>query len=79
MRTRAGAAPHGVYSDGVNTRTVTADAGLEPVDGSEALAALTAAAAELEAQQQPAWPDTAALAEVIETLASYPPLVFAVE
>ena len=79
MRTRAGAPHSDVYADGVNTRTVSADAGLEPVDGSEALAALTAAAAELEAQQQPAWPDTAALAEVIETLASYPPLVFAGE
>ena len=51
-----GGAPGDVYADGVNTRTVTADAGLEPVDGSEALAALTAAAAELEAQQQPPGP-----------------------
>ena len=58
---------------------VTADVGLEPVDGSEALAALTAAANELEATQQPNWPDTAALTEVIETLETYPPLVFAGE
>ncbi|KJK10395.1 phospho-2-dehydro-3-deoxyheptonate aldolase [Terrabacter sp. 28] len=79
MRTRAGSVRGGVYACGVNMRTVTADVGLEPADGSEALAALTAAATELEAQQQPAWPDTAALAEVIETLASYPPLVFAGE
>jgi 3-deoxy-7-phosphoheptulonate synthase len=48
-------------------------------DGAEALAALTAAASELEAAQQPSWPDTAALTEVIETLKSYPPLVFAGE
>ncbi|HET9634271.1 MAG TPA: 3-deoxy-7-phosphoheptulonate synthase, partial [Terrabacter sp.] len=79
MRTPAGAAACGVYACGVNTRSVTADVGLAPGDGSEALAALTAAASELEAAQQPAWPDTAALAEVIETLASYPPLVFAGE
>src|SRR5690242_6194969 len=79
MRTPAGGTRSGVYAYGVNTRTVTADVGLAPGDGSEALAALTAAASELEAAQQPAWPDTAALAEVIETLASYPPLVFAGE
>jgi 3-deoxy-7-phosphoheptulonate synthase len=48
-------------------------------DGTEALAALTAAATELDAAQQPSWPDTAALTEVIETLKSYPPLVFAGE
>jgi 3-deoxy-7-phosphoheptulonate synthase len=48
-------------------------------DGTDALARLNAAAAELEAAQQPAWPDTAALTEVIETLKSYPPLVFAGE
>jgi 3-deoxy-7-phosphoheptulonate synthase len=48
-------------------------------DGTDALALLNAAAAELEAAQQPAWPDTAALTEVIETLKSYPPLVFAGE
>lgn len=47
--------------------------------GTDALSALTAAATELEAAQQPAWPDTAALTEVIETLKSYPPLVFAGE
>ncbi|WP_034716331.1 class II 3-deoxy-7-phosphoheptulonate synthase [Intrasporangium chromatireducens] len=47
--------------------------------GDDALAALTAAASELEAAQQPSWPDTAALADVIETLRSYPPLVFAGE
>jgi len=53
MRTRAGSVRGGVYAGGVNMRTVTADVGLEPADGSEALAALTAAATELEAQQQP--------------------------
>ncbi|MGN6751253.1 MAG: class II 3-deoxy-7-phosphoheptulonate synthase [Intrasporangium sp.] len=47
--------------------------------GDDALAALTAAASELEAAQQPTWPDTAALADVIDTLRSYPPLVFAGE
>ena len=64
MRTRAGSVRNGVYAVGVNMRTVTSYVGLEAVDGSEALAALTAAATELEAQQQPSWPDTAALAEV---------------
>jgi 3-deoxy-7-phosphoheptulonate synthase len=47
--------------------------------GADALAALNAAATEHEAAQQPSWPDTAALAEVIETLKAYPPLVFAGE
>ncbi|HET8594962.1 MAG TPA: 3-deoxy-7-phosphoheptulonate synthase class II [Intrasporangium sp.] len=47
--------------------------------GDDPLAALTAAATELEAAQQPSWPDTAALADVVETLRSYPPLVFAGE
>lgn len=50
-----------------------------PAAGAEALAALNAAATELEAAQQPTWPDTAALSEVVDTLASYPPLVFAGE
>src|SRR6476661_4014794 len=79
MRTRHGGPACAVYPERVNMRTVTADVGLEPANGSEALAALTAAATELEAGQQPSWPDTAALSEVIETLASYPPLVFAGE
>src|SRR5512139_975997 len=48
-------------------------------EGTDALAALNAAATEIEAAQQPSWPDTAALTEVIETLKSYPPLVFAGE
>ncbi|MEO7132198.1 MAG: 3-deoxy-7-phosphoheptulonate synthase class II [Dermatophilaceae bacterium] len=43
------------------------------------MAALTAAGNDLDARQQPEWPDTAALAEVIETLGTYPPLVFAGE
>jgi 3-deoxy-7-phosphoheptulonate synthase len=47
--------------------------------GDDALAALKAAGAELEAAQQPEWPDTAALTTVIETHAAYPPLVFAGE
>jgi 3-deoxy-7-phosphoheptulonate synthase len=50
-----------------------------PTTGDDALAALKAAGAELEAAQQPEWPDTAALTTVIETLATYPPLVFAGE
>ena len=49
------------------------------VPGPEALARLLAAGTELEASQQPEWPDTAALAAVIETLRTYPPLVFAGE
>ncbi len=40
---------------------------------------LAAAAADLVAQQQPTWPDPAALAETVAELASYPPLVFAGE
>ncbi len=48
-------------------------------EGDDALAALAAAATELEAAQQPSWPDTAALTDVIATLRSYPPLVFAGE
>ena len=59
--------------------TIPAPASERASERSDALAALTAAAAELEAAQQPAWPDTAALTEVIETLKSYPPLVFAGE
>ncbi|MDN5790820.1 MAG: 3-deoxy-7-phosphoheptulonate synthase class II [Micrococcales bacterium] len=43
------------------------------------MAALIAAGTELEAAQQPEWPDTAALTGVIETLSTYPPLVFAGE
>ncbi len=38
-----------------------------------------AAGSDLPAAQQPAWPDRAALDEVVTTLASYPPLVFAGE
>ncbi|MDN5795047.1 MAG: 3-deoxy-7-phosphoheptulonate synthase class II [Intrasporangium sp.] len=40
---------------------------------------MLAAASELETVQQPGWPDTAAVAGVVETLRSYPPLVFAGE
>ena len=45
---------------------------------SAALASL-AAGAELPAAPQPEWPDAAALADAVGTLASYPPLVFAGE
>lgn len=85
MRTPAGARTHGDYPEWV---TVTTDfAGgqgaegrsAEPGTGAEALAALNAAATQLEAAQQPTWPDTAALSEVVDTLTSYPPLVFAGE
>ncbi|MDV3221579.1 MAG: 3-deoxy-7-phosphoheptulonate synthase class II [Intrasporangium sp.] len=81
MRTRAGAPPGGDYPEWV-TMTTDATAGqgfTDPAAGAEALAELNAAATELEAAQQPNWPDTAALSEVVETLASYPPLVFAGE
>lgn len=63
----------------MNTRTAITDGGQVTVDGSQAIAELNAAAVALEALQQPSWPDTAALAEVTATLASYPPLVFAGE
>ena len=45
---------------------------------SDALASL-AAGADLPAAQQPVWPDAAALADAVATLATYPPLVFAGE
>ena len=38
-----------------------------------------ALAADLPAAQQPSWPDEAALADVVVTLETYPPLVFAGE
>lgn len=41
--------------------------------------ALEEAAAPLVTSQQPSWPDPAALADAVATLASYPPLVFAGE
>ena len=45
---------------------------------SDALASL-AAGADLPAAQQPVWPDAAALADAVATLATNPPLVFAGE
>ena len=78
-RTPGGVPRPGVYAGSVNTSPTTAPAARVAADGQQALADLTAAATALEATQQPSWPDTAALGEVVETLGSYPPLVFAGE
>lgn len=58
---------------------VTTAAPSAPLDPAAAPDPRAALSADLPAAQQPRWPDEAALAEVVATLETYPPLVFAGE